>query len=853
MTTTRLERAFVVPPDPGGAGTLDELSEALRLLKVWAGDPSYDTIKDRVNAMWRTAGRPLAELTKKTTVADCFRPGRRRLNTDLMIAVVQALHPDVGYVTQWRQALRVIGGEAGAAAQVRVLPALPRDLDQFTGRDLELDRLRQAGRGGGTAAVCAITGMAGIGKTQLAIRAGHMLHEEKPFDRVLFVNLRGFHPDPLQPPADPVAVLDGFLRVLGTPGERIPHSLPARAAAYRDRLAGTRTLVVLDNAADEEQVRPLVAGTPGCLTLITSRRRLAGLRAATHLVLEVFTPDEAVAFLTRAASQAPVGPDQDAPGRVARRCGYLPLALGLVTGQMRAKPGWTLTDHADRLDERHRDRRLDTGVELALDLSYQHLPAGEQRLLRLAALHPGQDFDLWAAAALAGTDLPATRTHLRHLCRDHLLQQSTPGRYAFHDLVRDYAADRGSGEDRPSERRAALTHLFDHYLATAAAAMHALYPADAQDHPSRNQVVADAARSWLDTERPTLVAVAVHTAGHGWPSHATRLSTTLYRYLDGGHHADALVVHGHAAQAAHDMGDLSGQARALTNLGVACLCVGRYEPAAGHLRRALDLFRRTGDTVGQARTLGNIGNIEVRLGRHRPAADHYQRALALFRQAGDRFGEARLLDNVGLLEARLGRYRRAIDRHEQALALFRRTGDRGGQARAWNNLGDVEGLIGRYRPAAAHLQRALRMYRRLGSRTGEAWALDSLGILHTHLGEPDRATRYHLRALATFHEIGERDGEAWALNGLGAAAGASGRTTDAITHHTRAHAIATDTGALDQQARAHAGLGCAHDALGRPAQARWHYTHALTLYAELGMPEADRIHAQLGALGSAGA
>src|SRR5438552_1590220 len=205
--------AFGVLPDPGRASTLDGLVEELRLLKVWAGDPSYAMIKERINAAWKTAGRPGSEWAKKPTVAACFTPGRRRLNTDLVLAVVAALHPDVGYVAQWRQALRVIGGETQAAAQVRVQDRLPPDLAGFTGRTAELDRLWQVLQhgsvNGGAVVISAIAGMAGIGKTQLAVHAGHLLAREQAIDRVLFVNLRGFHPDPAQPPADPAAVLDG--------------------------------------------------------------------------------------------------------------------------------------------------------------------------------------------------------------------------------------------------------------------------------------------------------------------------------------------------------------------------------------------------------------------------------------------------------------------------------------------------------------------------------------------------------------------------------------------------------------------------------------------------------------------
>jgi Flp pilus assembly protein TadD len=807
---------YATLPDPGPAGTLDGLVERLRLLKVWAGDPSYESIKDHVNTAWAGAGRPAGELVGKTTVVNCFRPGRRRLNPELVVAVVRALHPDAGYVAQWRQALRVIGGHTEAASQVRVQDRLPQDLDGFIGRAAELDRLRgalsRAGPDGGAVVVSAITGMAGVGKTQLAVHAGHLLDREKRFDRVLFVNLRGFHPDPAQPPADPAAVLDGFLRLLGVPGHQIPHDLPVRAAAYRRRLAGTRTLVVLDNATGADQIRPLLPDTPGCLVLVTSRRGLTDLRPAVHLTVDLFTPADSRAFLTWAAPDVPVGADPDALARIARRCGHLPLALGLVAAHIRGTAGWTLTDHADRLDERHHQRRLDTGVQLALEESHEHLPAGQQRLLRLAALHPGQDFDAYAGAALTGGDLPAAETHLRDLCRDHLLQQNTTGRYTFHDLVRAYASSRTSDVDPPLERRAALTRLFDYYLASTCTAMDTLYPAEtdrrpripAPGTPTPDLTDPDTARGWLDTERPTLVAVAAHTATHGWPTHATRLSTTLFRYLTSGHHADALTIHGHGHHAAS----------------------------------------QSGDPAGRAHTLANLGGAHLWLGRLEPAADCYHESLHLFRQLGDPAGQARPLSGLGIVEMQRGRYQRAADRFGQALALCRQVGDRNGEAYALDNLGRAETLLGRYGPAAGHLQQAVTLFRRLGNRTGEGWTLDTFGAHHIRLGQPAQAAGHYRQALAILREIGDRTGEADALNGLGEAAHTTS-PADALTHHTAAYTIAVDVGERDQQARAHTGLGHAHRSLGDPATARYHYQQALTLYADLGVPGADQIRAHL--------
>ncbi|MBL7253105.1 ATP-binding protein [Paractinoplanes lichenicola] len=833
-------------PDPDQAAGLDDVAERLRALKAAAGDPSYDTIKDRVNAAWTAAGRPARELTHRTTVADCFRPGRRRLNADLVVAVVAALHPDPAYGERWRQALRAVGAEIDAGSQVRVQEELPQDLVEFTGRADELDRLRQAlgdaGRSGSAVVISAIAGMAGVGKTQLAVHAGHLLIRAHVVDRVLFVNLRGFHPDPGQPPADPAAVLDAFLRLLGVSGHRIPYGLEDRASAYRGRLAGSRTLVVLDNAATAEQVRPLLPDTPGCLALVTSRRTLTGLSpAAVALAVDVFTPGEAAAFLRANLTQ----PDPGAVDRIAALCGYLPLALSLVAGHIRSFPHWTLTDHADRLAERHRNRRLDSGVELALDLSYQDLPAEQQRLLGLAALHPGQDFDAYAAAALLGTD---PRASLGALLRDHLLQATAPGRYTFHDLVRAYATDRAHDQIAPAARRAALTRLYDYYLATAAAAMNTLHPGEAHERPpvppspvpGPGLTDPGAALAWLDTERPTLVAIVA-----GTPGHAVRLARTLSRYLKGGHHGDALTVHGHALRAARDAGDVIGQAYALNGLGVAHRRLGSPKRATDDLEESLELFRRTGDAVGQAAALYDLATVMQWVGDYPGAIDYKRQALELYQAAGDRVGEANMLSGIGLVLERAGRFAEGIDYCERALALDRELGNKGGEAQALNILGDIETRAGRPEAAAEHLRQSLALFREIGNRNNEAGALDSLGILHNHLGRPEEAIGYFEPALTLFRELGNKGGEIGALNGLGEAARAAGRLDDALVHHADALTTAIDVDMPDEQAFAQAGLGHAYRARGDEDRAREHFQQALSLYTALGIPEADEVRALL--------
>ncbi|MEV4346416.1 tetratricopeptide repeat protein [Actinoplanes sp. NPDC049596] len=827
---------FARLPDPGQATTLDEFTDGLRRLKAWAGNPSYETITGRVNA-----GRPAARAVGKTTVVDCFRSGRRRLDVELVVAVVEALHSDLGYVTQWRHALRVISGESRAAAQVRVQDALPDDLGGFTGRTAEADRLVAAVRDG---SAVLLAGMAGVGKTRLAV---HVAHRLGAFDHVLFVNLRGFHPDEAQPPADPSAVLDGFLRLLGVPGQQLPHDLGARSAAYRRKLSGTRTLVVLDDAASEEQIRPLLPSAEGCVALVTSRRRFPGL---TTVDVGVFSEAEALAFLARDVPGVPTGTDPRAAERIAARCGHLPLALALVAGHMRAKPGWTLTDHADWLDERHRSGRLDSGVQFALDVSYRNLPPAGRDLLRLVAQHPGQDFDVYAAAALAATSAPGAAAHLRELAAHHLIQPAGDDRYTLHDLVRAYASGRAADEDRRADRRAALTRMFDLYLASAAAAMNRLDPVEAHRRPSVDAPatplpdVTDPLR-WLAAERANLIAVTAYTAADGWPTHTTRLAAVLFRYLMGGFHTEALAVHGHARDAARASGDAHGHARALAHLAVAEVQLGRHEDAAAHLEQSLQLFRHAGDGVDQARTLNNLGVAETRLGRYERAAGRHHEALSLYEQAGDRTGQARALVNLGNLSSRTGDDAGAAGQYSAALALYKATGDELGACGALSNLGEVEVRLGRHADAVAHVGEALSISRRLGNRSLEAWALDSLGTAHRGGGDLAEATACHRAALDIFEQTADVDGQAWAHNGLGEDHQATGDLPAAVAAHTAAHAAAVAAADRQQHARALTGLGDCLWVLGDHDTARRHFYEARALWIVLRSPEADRITALL--------
>ncbi|MFD3601636.1 tetratricopeptide repeat protein [Streptomyces sp. NPDC058656] len=408
------------------------------------------------------------------------------------------------------------------------------------------------------------------------------------------------------------------------------------------------------------------------------------------------------------------------------------------------------------------------------------------------------------------------------LARAHLLEPARPGRFGTHDLLRAYAFRLTRTHDSEADRQAALVRLFDHYLGTAAAAMDTLYPAERHhrpavapsDHAPPVAGDANAARAWLDAERPTLAAVCAVAADRGSPGHAVRLAALLFRHLDSGHHTEALEIHRHALRAAETIGDLGGQAHALTNLGVVHWRLADAGSAEDHLVRALELHHRTGDLAGRARTLSNLGNVHWRLGSLRDAAHDHQQALALYRETGDQVGQARTLTNLGNVCLRLGEYGQAADHQRQALALHDLTGDRIGRARTLSHLGNALLRLGRSEAAAECQEQALTLFRQLGHHGGEAYALSGLGDIRLGQGEFEAAVTCQRQALELFREHGEGYGEASALNGLAEALYGSGRHDEALDHHSTAVTVAAVTGEHDQLARAHAGAERARRALG---------------------------------------
>jgi DNA-binding SARP family transcriptional activator/Tfp pilus assembly protein PilF len=755
------------------------------------------------------------------------------------------------------------GRAAGSTVPVLPVPAqLPHDIRGFTGRNAELTELtRQRAQAAGTLVIAAVGGTAGIGKTALAIHWAHGAAEDFP-DGQLYVNLRGF--DPSGQAVEPAAAIRGFLDAFAVPAGQLPASPDAQAALYRSLLADRRVMVVLDNARDDQQVRPLLPNNPACLVLVTSRSQLPGLVAsdgARPLELAPLTSAQARALLARRIGADRMAAEPQATADLIRACAGLPLALAVTAARALSRPDIPLAELAAELDDATRRlSALDVGdastsVRPAFSWSYAQLPASQARLFRLLCLHPGPDITVPAAASLAGLLPHVAAITLRRLTDVSLIREQSAGRFALHDLLRVYAAEQAELHETEDARHDALTRLLDYYLTTATAATDTLFPAA---QPQRPRVAPPAgqdpelgtpagARAWLKAERSTLVKVA---ATGNSPTHATRLAATLSAYLDnGGYHADSLAVHAQALHAARRTGDQATQAVSLRNMGRAYWRQGRYQEAGDYFQQALDSYQLTGDQRGQADGLNALGTVMFNQGQYQDSIAHRRSALAIYRALDDQLGQARMLSNLGIVLSRLGRYQPAATYQRQALALSRACGDSMAEAGTLTNIGILLNRQGQWKEAAAHQRAAVALFRDLRHPEGEAAASDSLGLALCGQGDFQQAAAQHQHALSLYRETGNRGGETEALNGLGEAVTATGDTGQARTLHQQALALATQIGNRAEQARAHEALAQADTATCEIASAQSHLQSALAIFADLGAPEADRVRANLERLG----
>ncbi len=708
----------------------------------------------------------------------------------------------------------LLGGSAAAVTRT-----LPRDIASFTGRAGELEQLvaglAGAAPGGDVVGIYAIGGMAGIGKTAFAVHAAHQLAAGFP-DGQFFLPLHAHTPG--QRPVDPADALVSLLLTAGLAAQHIPPGLEARAGRWRDHLAGKRILLLLDDAAGHEQVRPLLPGTVGSLVLVTSRRHLTALEDTVAISLDTLPPVEAAVLLARLAGHPGLQAGDGAAGEITRLCGYLPLAIGMLARQLHHHRAWTaeslaadLTAARDRLELMQAEN---LSAAAAFDLSYQDLNEGQRRLFRRLGLHPGLDIDAYAAAALDDTNLATARRQLGAFYDQYLITEPARGRYRLHDLLREHARALAAADD-PADCAAAARRLLDYYLhgaiaagrhiATATPAARRLPPGDPSAWVPQLST-REQATAWLEIERTNLHAAVGYAAASALPRHAIAITAAIGGFLRvHGNWDQATALHHTALTVARQAGDRPGQADALHELGILAWLAGNYQAAAVGLTRALAVYRNLGDRTGQAWTLNDLGIVQQLTGDYPAAAATQQQSLELFRDLGDRLGQANALNDLGIVQQLTGDYPAAAATQQQSLELFRDLGNRLGQANALNQLGIVQQLTGDYVAAATSHQRALGLFRHLDVRLGEAEALNNLGELLTR----------------------------------------SSASQQARDHHTQALTIARDIGAPLEEARALEGIGHCHVQDGNPGEGAAQLREALTIYQRIGAPGARRVQAGL--------
>jgi tetratricopeptide (TPR) repeat protein/transcriptional regulator with XRE-family HTH domain len=782
----------------------------------------------------------------------------------------------------------------GIAAAARTLP---RDIVSFTGREPEIESVLTAITGtGGVPGICAISGMAGVGKTALAVHAAHRLAGGFP-DGQVFLPLHGHTPG--QQPVDPVEALASLLQAVGIPAQGIPDGLEPRAWLWRDRLAGRRMLLVLDNAASTGQVVPLLPGDGGSLVLVTSRRHLGDLPGSvTPVPLDVLTPAQAAEMFTLLAPRAAGSPGEVA--EVVQLAGFLPLAISLLARLSARHQSWTLADLAAEtraslltLTAEHES------VAAAFEVSYRHLDPARQQMFCLLGLHPATATDGYAAAALAGTSLQEAAALLDGLHGEGLLTETGHRRYGMHDLLRRYAHDRAAVAPAEDAERA-LKRLLDYYQYAAARAGARLArqtrPGSSPTAPAGLLAAPDLdddsqALTWARADRASLLACLDHATTSGQHARVIALTAALAELLRrDGPWTDAITRHAAAVQAAQRAGDRLGQAGALIDLGNIRRLTGNYRAAATVLEQALGIYRDLSSRLGQANALNHLGNVRRAMSDCPGSAQVLEQALGIYRDIGDRLGQADALNELGETRLHADDYPGAAQAQEQALGIYRDLGNRLGQANALNYLGGVRRSIGDYPGSAQVLEQALSIYRDLGDRRGQAIALYYLGDvwrrtgdypaaaqvleqalgIHRDLGDPRGQAialnhlanvRLHTgdypgsaqaqeQALNIYRDLGDRHGQARALNGRAALHRVSGDLVRAEECHQQALGLARDTASMWDEAHALAGLGRCAKADGHATRAGALLRQALEIFQQIGAAEALDVLAELDALTS---
>ncbi|MFB9584514.1 AfsR/SARP family transcriptional regulator [Streptomyces goshikiensis] len=730
------------------------------------------------------------------------------------------------------------GGERVPPRATEVPRTLPNDLTGFTGRERELGRLleRAAAPADGATRIVAIDGMGGSGKTALAIRAAHRLAEAYP-DGQLYIDLRGFTPG--EQPRLPLSVLGALLRSLGVPGERLPEEADSRSCMWRGLLAERRMLIVLDNAADVAQVRPLLPASSNSLVLITSRTRMVELDGCDWMSVGVMSPPDSRALVREALGRSRTEREPEAVEALAELCGHLPLALRIATARLRNRPRWTVRHLVDRLADG--TRRLDElrsgerSVEATLRLSYRAMRKEHRDAFRLLGLHPGAEIDVHSAAALLGCGVREAEDVLEHLLDAHLVGQHEIGRYAFHDLVRSFAqsprgdddndGDNDGDNDNDTVETAATGRLLDHFFAVTEEACRFLYPGrDAVDVPFARPAgglppigSAGEAEAYFDREYVTLLAAVARAQERGFFAHAVHLARNLVFHLNArsylSEYAQAADL---AVAAARRIGDPAQLRLSLSNQTVSRAKLGRFREGIAAASEALDIAVSLGDRHGEAYCRDLLGMLHSCLGHLAAGRSHLERAVELYREAGSNRQETYALCNLSSVYTWLGRHREAASAAERAVAISRRLGARNEEISALNDLAiarlatrdhsaarsaaeqalelsdesrmpenlaltlalaaDASLHLGRTRQAVAHADRAYGLIRAKGTALRQAVVENILGDVHCRRGEFDRALALHESAYELAAAIEYRIEAARALRGMSAALAATGRT-----------------------------------------------------------------------------
>lgn len=801
-------------------------------LDLWRGEPFADVAGDFLATPRRvlterylTAAEQLADLRldRGEDPADALRvlvaayPLREGLRRRLMLALHRrgdaagalrvyaegertlaeehGLDPSAA-LTELAERIRAGEGVAPARRVPRQLPLAPA---HFTGRAAELAALDEALRTG--ARVLGIAGTGGVGKTGLATHWAHAVTPDFP-DGQLYVDLRGFDPDAPLPPAEALAAL---LRALGVAAQDVPADLADRAALFRSTVDGRKLLLLLDNARDAEHTAPLLPPVGACRAVVTSRDSLADLPDAYVVALDTLAEADAVALLAALVGDRVTG-DPAAAARLADRCVRLPLALRIAAERAAERADTPLADLvAELADERAVLGALDTGddprtaVAAVFSWSYRQLSPDLARAFRLLGAHRGPHVGVDATAALLAVDPAAAAALLTGLCRVSLLESVGAQRFSMHDLLRVFARECDPEPDRP----AALTRVDDHYLAGAAAAMDALYPAEKGRRPVLAEPVSRpgpaVARRWLDAELPNLLVVG--------DDHVIAVCATVWRHLETLGRYDEAAALGErsiavAARTGHDV----AHAFARTVTGQVRWRQGRFDVARDHLTAAVAAYGALGDTAGRAWALLNLGVVDERARHYTAAARHLREAITGYRALGDDGGLADALGNLGVVYEQTGDHERALRLQKQAFGLHLDGDNPIGQANALGNIGILHHRAGRHESAVSCLRQALALFDGVGDRAGAAEALAYLGASLHALGDPDAAREHLDRAMALAGDLASRRVQANALNGLGELARATGDVDQARTAHTAALRHAAAVGDAEQQARAEAAL-----------------------------------------------